>query len=211
MHIVLVRHGETEMNVLNKERPILNGQAETPLTPLGLQQAIDAGKGIDAMKDVHLKSAVSSTIQRSVLTARTALDQLSYAVPLDFSDGLRERSLGIFEGKFTDEVYAEFPQYKDHPDFMHFREHFVQRAPKGENLTEVTARAWKVLQEAEAECEGDLAIFSHSTTLRALLGKALRFSERQTINLSVPNGKPILLRKNGNDYELISGIDMPNT
>jgi len=201
MHIVLVRHGESEMNVLHRQRNIFNGQAETPLTAHGIGQGLEAGRKLAAMSKIKISLAVSSTIQRSIDTARIVLNQLPYDIPFLLSDALRERSLGIFENRFVDEVFEKYPEYRDDPGLKYFRGHFIQKAPGGENLTEVTVRAWSAFIEFEAQCNGDLMIFSHATTIRCLVGKALNLTEDQIVKLEIPNATPIILKKKMNGYE----------
>ena len=48
---------------------------------------------------------------------------------------------GAFEGREEHEVFAEYPHYRDDPNFNGFMNHFQQCAPRGENLATVTARA----------------------------------------------------------------------
>jgi broad specificity phosphatase PhoE len=195
------------MNALNKHRTIFNGQAETPLTKLGIEQAVSAGKNIAEIQDLIPTFAVSSTIQRSLLTARKALEQLPYAVPLVRSDAFRERSLGEFEGRFADEVFAAHPHYRDDPEFKHFRAHFTQKAPGGENLAEVTLRAWTALTDFADRSTGDFIVFSHATTMRCLIGKALALSPMEIAKLEIPNATPIVLHKEEDKYELLQGLN----
>jgi len=202
MRIVLIRHGESEMNLLSKKRSILNGQAETPLTKQGIDQAKMLGRQLAAITQLHATLAVSSTLQRSIETAKISLQCFPAPIPLLLSDGLRERSLGLFEGQFTDEVYAAHPQYRDDPTYNRFRADFVQKAPGGENLTEVTDRAWKALQEYTVQCDGDLLVFSHATTIRCLMGRALEIPQDTIPTLKIPNASPIFLIHKNNRYSL---------
>ena len=183
----------------------MNGQAETPLNADGLRQARDAGIALSRM-DGRFALAGCSTLQRCVDTARAALAQLPYAVPVRYTDDLRERSLGEFEGKFVDEVYAARPEYRDHPDFMHFRMHYAQKAPGGENMTEVTRRAWGAVLALQRAVDGDVVVFSHATTIRCMLGVALDLSEGEAIGLAVPNATPIVLEKLRDRYAHVSGL-----
>lgn len=190
------------LNAEHKLRPLFNGQAETTLTSCGESQAVEAGRFLARNTLFRITRAVSSPIQRSIRTAKIALSHVPNPPALELSDAFKERSLGIFERRYQDEVFAEFPQYRDHEDFKRFRLHFSQKAPGGENLTEVTARAWAGLEEFEAQSEGDLVIFSHGVTIRCIVGKALRLTEDEIVRMNIPNAAPIVLTKESKEYEI---------
>ena len=50
-HFVLVRHGESQLNVLNRKARVFCGQTDTPLTDRGREQARTAGKMLAARLD----------------------------------------------------------------------------------------------------------------------------------------------------------------
>ena len=103
-----------------------------------------------------------------------------------------ERSLGIFEGRREADVFREFPQYLSEP-LRQFREHFLHKAPQGENLTEVTARAWPALESLMATTTGDLLIVSHFATIRCLLARALQLSATELLQLRPQHAIPFVL------------------
>lgn len=53
------------------------------------------------------------------------------------------------EGCQADAVYAQYPPYRDDPNLNQFDRHFVQKAPGGENLREVTERAWAFIERLD--------------------------------------------------------------
>src|SRR3989344_4722625 len=106
-HLVIVRHGETVWNVENRKGPdhsIINGQSHTPLTERGLQQAIEAGKKIAATTYLSVRYAVSSDLQRAIMTALNILTELPGNLPLHTSSAFRERYAGLFDGKREKEI-----------------------------------------------------------------------------------------------------------
>lgn len=79
---------------------------------------------------------------------------------------------------------------------------YVQKAPGGENFSEVTERSLKALREIEEQFDGDVAIFTHGHLLRCLLGHIFDLSQKQSIAIHVPNASPIIVAKEGDEYLL---------
>lgn len=205
-HLILLRHGESQLNVMNRQRRVFCGQFETPLTDFGREQARSAGRQLAARDRLRIAWGVSSCHERSCETLTLAAQQLPYAVELlPPAMALNERSLGRFEGLGEEEVFRDYPQYRDDAAFNRFQNHFVQRALEGENLAEVTLRAWPAVESLLAEREGDLLIVSHYNTIRCILGRALALSEEAVLNLRVPNAVPIVLRRRER-LELVEGL-----
>ncbi|NLF69854.1 MAG: histidine phosphatase family protein, partial [Candidatus Anammoximicrobium sp.] len=162
-NFVLVRHGESRLNVVNRQSRVFCGQVDTPLTERGREQARTVGKMLAAWADLRISAAISSALGRCRESLDLILQELPYDVQrLADSSELNERSLGAFEGCQADAVYAQYPQYRDDPNFNQFDRHFVQKAPGGENLREVTERAWAVIERLDKLHEGNVLIVSHA-------------------------------------------------
>lgn len=91
MKLIIVRHGETEENVVG----IIQGQSHGKLTDLGIEQAKKVGL---RLKDEKIDVAYVSDLERAT---RTANEILKYhpRIPVHYAKALRERKFGIFEGK----------------------------------------------------------------------------------------------------------------
>ena len=210
-HLILLRHGESQLNVLNRQKRVYCGQYETPLTDFGRAQARDAGRQLAERQHLRIVRAVSSHHERSRETLRLAIEQLAYPIELlPPVAGLNERSLGRFEGLAEEDVFRDHPQYRDHPNYQRFMNCFVQKAPEGENLAEVSLRAWRAVESLLAESEGDLLIVSHYNTIRCILGRALLLSQESVLSLRISNAVPIVLRRcdsaSGLRFELLEGM-----
>jgi 2,3-bisphosphoglycerate-dependent phosphoglycerate mutase len=207
-HLILVRHGESELNVVNRTRRVFCGQFETPLTEHGREQARSAGRTIASRPQLHVRWVISSLHERSRETLALIVEQLPQAVEvLDGHAALNERSLGQFEGRHEEEVFAQHPHYRDDSAYSSFQNHFVQKALDGENLADVTERAWPCIESLVAERAGDLLVVSHFNTIRCILGRALRLPQQAVLDLRVPNAIPIVLRQRSlGGYELVDGI-----
>jgi len=185
---------------------IFCGQSDTPLTDVGRQQASAVGKELAARGDVRIERAISSTLSRTMETLDLILKELPNGVErCATSSALNERSLGVFEGRVATEVYNEYPEYRDDPNFNQFQYDFTQKAPGGENLKEVIARAWPAVQGLEAECDGDILVVSHFTTIRCILGRALMWPEQTVLDTKVANAVPVILQR-GERYRLLEGV-----
>jgi broad specificity phosphatase PhoE len=108
-----------------------------------------------------------------------------------------ERSLGLFEGRAKEEVYREFPEYESDPDYCNFRDHYQQKAPGGENLSEVTSRAWPALETVLDLAEPDVLIVAHCQVIRCLIARAISLDANGISSLKIPHAVPILLTQTG--------------
>lgn len=92
-HIYIVRHGQS---VANAERKVA-GQTESPLTPLGEEQALHAG---EAASELEVDLIVSSPMQRARHTAEIIAKTIGYPIEdIQNIPELKERRLGELEGK----------------------------------------------------------------------------------------------------------------
>src|SRR5215218_4349679 len=98
--ILLIRHGGTEWNKQGR----MQGQRDSPLTPLGLQQARQLAR---RLRDVPHAALYSSDLGRAYETARRIADETKDEIVCD--RGLRERCFGIFEGLTNAEIKVRHP------------------------------------------------------------------------------------------------------
>jgi broad specificity phosphatase PhoE len=203
-HLILIRHGESQLNARNREQRVFCGQVDTPLTERGREQARLAAEQLRRLEFVQPRLAISSPLSRAAETLEILLAH--YGQPLSEAPGSQaikrlppapafvERSHGLFEGKTEDEAYGEHPAYRDDPDLAGFMDHFHRHAPGGESLAVVTARVWQEFTRLWSATEGDVVLVSHYNPIRCLVGQALALSEEEILKLRVPNAVPIVLR-----------------
>lgn len=86
---IVVRHGETEWNLVSREM----GQLDSPLTERGIEQARRVGDRLASMNVDHL---YTSDLGRAMDTARIIADRCALRLRVD--QRLRERHTGIFQG-----------------------------------------------------------------------------------------------------------------
>ncbi len=99
MTIYLVRHGESKSNYDNKHfRSYFCGQLDVPLTDTGTKSADDL---CDYFKEKQIKHVYVSDLLR---TQQTFEHIFPYDIASTTTPLLRERSLGVFEGEYKDEI-----------------------------------------------------------------------------------------------------------
>jgi 2,3-bisphosphoglycerate-dependent phosphoglycerate mutase len=206
-HLILIRHGESELNARNREQRVFCGQYETPLTARGREQARQAAQSLQAMEFLRPQYAISSPLSRAAETLQIILEHHGSGIErLPPALALAERSHGLFEGRTEDEAYGDHPAYRDDPEFAGFMDHFHRHAPEGESLAVVSARVWREVDRLWKETTGDVILVSHYNPIRCLVGQALAMPEAEILKLRVPNAVPIVLRWQG-AFELLGWPD----
>lgn len=185
MEIILVRHGEStfnEMNRRSKRGHLYTGQYDVPLTKKGEQQALNLLTHPFIKK---LDAVYASDLCRTMETAKLATGQEDIVV----DQRIRERSLGVFEGKYEDELRLSYPTFDFDQKFNHS---FSLKAIDGENYQEVSLRVKSFLNSLDYSMNR-IAIFSHFVTIRLILLNLLNLEESDILNYQIPNCQPIVL------------------
>ncbi len=161
MELILVRHGETDANLADREQ----GGFGPPLNAGGRAQARDVARALTVDLPIHL---YSSPVRR----ARETADAISSTHDLSYTsvDDFAEIEVGALDG-LTDEEIAQ-----RHPYFVEAWEKDAAetRVPGGETMQEVQDRAWGAIVElANAHDDGTAVVVSHYTTILAILAQAL--------------------------------------
>ena len=149
--IWLVRHGETEWTRSGRH----TGRSDIPLTDLGRQQA-EALAGRLAGHPFGL--VLTSPRSRAAETARFA----GFGDTAVVDPNLREWDYGAFEGRTTQEIRTEIPDWS------------IWTGPwqGGETLDEVAARADHVIERClDPTIDGDVLLFAHGHFLRILAAR----------------------------------------
>ena len=168
--IYLVRHGETAWSLTGQH----TGTTDLPLTARGERNARRLG---ERLLGQTFAGVFTSASQRARRTCQLA----GFACTAHVSRDLAEWHYGDYEGRRTNEIHSE------HPDWQLFRD----GCPGGESPEQVGTRADNVLNRARA-ARGDVLIFSSGHFLRVLAARWLglgpaagRFLALSTASLSV--------------------------
>lgn len=136
--ICLIRHGETDWNVVHR----LQGHTDIPLNATGLAQAQATAA---ALGSVHFDAMYCSDLQRAAKTAQIIAAPRKQQVIAE--PRLRERHFGAFQGLTWDEAKERYPSH-----YTPLRERVVHANPPdgGESLAVFSERITAVLQEIAA-------------------------------------------------------------
>lgn len=102
--LILVRHGQSTANASG----IWQGQLDYPLSPLGREQAAEAGR---SLAGIAIAAVYTSPLSRASETARILAREAGYGGPVVEVEGLQERHGGVLQGKTWAEQEAENPAF----------------------------------------------------------------------------------------------------
>lgn len=149
----VVRHGQSTWNA----RGVLQGQRpDVPLTELGRKQARDAAKCLGG-------SGATAVLTSDLLRARSTAEPIARAlrVPIEPRTELREQCVGIYQGRRSQDVWAETdPDAWGRADW---------RPEGGESISDVAARLQPFLDELRAR-SGPVIVVTHGDTARIVVG-----------------------------------------
>lgn len=161
MKMYFVRHGETDWNVNKK----IQGSADIPLNENGRRQAEELAAQLVSRRregDFHVARVYTSPQLRAAETAETVAEALGVdCIPLD---GLREMSMGKWEGISWNKVRAEYLQkYREWNSQRRYR-----KTPEGESYQDVISRAFDAIACILEREEEDVLVVTHSAVLMAV-------------------------------------------
>lgn len=159
MHIYLMRHGETDWNIVRR----MQGRSDIPLNKTGLRQARQAAAG---MESLPIDRILTSPLRRARQTAQAVA--AGRGVPVLIEERLVEMGFGDLEGKLLEE-YPEYQCIFTDP------ERYVPLGD-GESYAELDARCGRVLDEVIRPLEGsyhDLLICSHGALIKGIVRRLL--------------------------------------
>ncbi len=145
----MIRHGQSEWNAIGKWQ----GQANPPLTELGIDQARRAAQILGAFDLI-----ACSDLERAAVTAAIIAETLGVG-PILADHRLRETFVGQWQGLTRVEIEQQWPGYIASG----------KRTPESETEDDVAARACEaVLELALQVTGGEILIVSHGGTIRSL-------------------------------------------
>ncbi|TYC50120.1 histidine phosphatase family protein [Weissella muntiaci] len=167
--LYFIRHGKTEWN---EEGRFQGASGDSPLLAESLQQISVLGQ---YLADINFDHAFSSPIKRAKTTAELTLKNLKHIPELTELTGLKEFTMGVWEGMTFDDVKAKWPRMYD--AYRHHPERFEATQVIGsETFEQVQARFTAAIQMAIEQYGGPdrtLIFFSHGMALTAGMGALL--------------------------------------
>lgn len=150
---IVVRHGQSQDNAEMR----FGGDGPAPLTDLGRRQAEVTAATLAAL---DIDAVVSSDLVRARATGQAIADACGRELSLD--EGLRERSLGRFNGLLFSEFSQDFPD-----DWRRLRAGDATYEPRGgESIDAVYARVSRSLDLILADHRGKrVVVVSHGVAI----------------------------------------------
>ena len=213
MHkLVLIRHGESTWNLENR----FTGWTDVDLTPLGVQQAQQAGRLL-AAEGFEFDLACTSVLKRAIWTLWHALDQMDRTwLPVVNDWRLNERHYGALQGlnktetaqKFGDaQVLAWRRSYDTPPPALAATDPRCERSdpryarlnpadvPLTECLKDTVARVlppWNDRIAPAIRSGQRVLIAAHGNSIRALVKYLDGVGDADIVGLNIPNGIPLV-------------------
>lgn len=163
MRLILVRHAETEMNILH----ILDVQKiNSSLSEKGKRQAEKVGQ---RLKEEKIDRIFVSDLRRTIETAEEIIKHHP-GVEVSYDPLLREQNMGIFDGK----PYMEMRNERERLGLK--RSEFTPEG--GESMRDVQERMRKFLDKILGEYKGKtVLVVTHGIVIVTALLHLLSFSE----------------------------------
>lgn len=152
MTLLIIRHGETPLNVARVMQP-----ADTPLSERGHAQAAALARRLQAGQPVAPAGIVSSDLPRALQTAEAIAR--ACGLPVLTTPLLHERNFGDLRGRLYDSLGFDPLASTDAP-------------PGGESQADFSARcsaAWVWLMDRQRALGGPLAVVTHGLVIREWL------------------------------------------
>lgn len=166
--VYFVRHGQTDFPL---DRIYCDDKEDPPLNEAGLRQARAAAlyfrtRDVDAI--------YASPAMRTTQTAKEIASVVSR--PISYSEKLRERRFGIWDGLYFDEIEKGFPE-----KFLEWKKDQVNFAPEGgETIPQLSARLNEVLAEVIKSHQGQsVVIVTHVGPIRVAVTEAFEMPLHQ--------------------------------
>ena len=161
MRLYIIRHGETEWNVLRR----FQGRSDIPLNEEGRRLARVTA---EALREVPFSRIYTSPLKRAYETAM--IIKADRDIPVIVEPRIIEIGFGEYEGLCCGKEHYNIPD----PDFMNFfQKPEAYKPPRGaEGIDELKARTADFLQEIvyNKDMEKDTVLVStHGAALRGLL------------------------------------------
>ena len=213
MHkLVLIRHGESTWNLENR----FTGWTDVELTPLGVQQAQQAGRLLKA-EGYEFDIAYTSVLKRAIWTLWHTLDQMDRTwLPVKNDWRLNERHYGALQGlnkaetakKFGDAQVLVWRRSYDTPPptldasdprsestDLRYASLGKDQVPLTECLKDTVERVlpfWNDTIAPGLKAHQRIVIAAHGNSIRALVKYLDGVSDDAIVGVNIPNGIPLV-------------------
>ena len=200
--LVLVRHGQSDWNLKN----LFTGWKDPDLTELGVQEAKDAGRKLNA-KGMQFDVAFTSVLTRAQHTLDLILDELGQTgLPTQKNLALNERDYGDLSGLNKDDARKRWGEEQVHI----WRRSYDVSPPGGESLKDTLARTLPYYVQEILPCvlRGQRTLVAaHGNSLRALIMVLEKLTPEGILKRELATGVPIIYHLNA-DSTVASKLDL---
>ena len=211
MKLILLRHGESEWNLLNK----FTGWKDVSLTDTGIKEANFSGEELSKM-NLQIKSVYTSLLSRAIETAKIVTDIIEFPREnIQYDWRLNERHYGALQGLNKSETASKYgedqvqiwrrsydipPPFLEidderHPKFDDKFKSILSELPVGESLKNVIDRLkpfWGKYVHHITQSKGNHLIVAHSNSLRAIIKILEQLSDEEIVSINIPTGVPLV-------------------
>ncbi|MEI6468146.1 MAG: 2,3-diphosphoglycerate-dependent phosphoglycerate mutase [Betaproteobacteria bacterium] len=217
--LVLIRHGESKWNLENR----FTGWVDVDLTPVGKEQARDAGKKLLA-NGFSFDLAYTSVLRRAIETLWQVQQAMDYMwLPTVHHWRLNERHYGNLAGLNKAETAEKYGAEQVHiwrrsydvrppeisledQQILHLDPRYNKKMnladiPRGECLKDTVHRVIPLWNEsiAPALLAGKKPLITaHGNSIRALVKYLDEVSDTDIMDINIPNGRPLIYELNDN-------------
>lgn len=157
MKIILIRHGETRWNAIQKYQ----GHTDIPLNEKGRQQATrlaDYLKVTEKIEAVYCSDLVRARETAAIVAGPFQIKPIS-------DSRLREFDFGKWEGLTFNQVYDDYRE--DFEQWFNNPHHF--RVPGGESFADLAGRSLAAIKDIGSKHYGTTVIVTHGGVIKVVL------------------------------------------
>ena len=189
--LVLVRHGESEWNRLNR----FTGWKDVDLTEEGIFEAHRAGAMLEE-EGHRFDSAYTSTLKRAQHTLHIILSEIEQEELAVVNDAaLNERDYGELMGIDKDEARKRWGDAQVHL----WQRSYDIAPPGGESLKDTAGRVIPFFEKRiapELRAGKSVLVVAHGNSLRSLIMQLDRLTPEEVMEVQLATGVPLIYRLN---------------
>lgn len=189
--LIIVRHGESELNVRkaiaesrhDTERILLEPirDADVQLTDRGKEQAAITGRALAHHFD-HIDTAYVSPFIRTMDTFHIMEREMGYHIPLNPEDRIREREFGIFSQLTWYGIEKHYPQEATR---LKLEGEYYYRPLGGESYPDMGNRLYNFLHSLYTHKSGKrVLVITHADVVQMIRKMLERLTEAQLLELN---------------------------
>ena len=165
LKLYIVRHGETEWNVIKR----FQGQLNTPLTEKGMEKLKETGKNLE---NVLFEEVYTSELGRTVASAEIILNEnrgyKSKKMELKKLAELNEVYFGVWQGLKYEEVFLKYPEEAN--NYFYNVKNYKAENIKAENLKDALKRFLRGINKIlDSHKLGNILVVTHGTVFEMFI------------------------------------------